>query len=113
LSASPLRHRRVLAAGTRLGSTTTWSRTRSFDDLEQARKRLGEIGTEASYRLLIEGKEPSLTQFAADGGFDLVLLPARRRLLRAARHPAAPRLRLAGAGAEVRVVGERRGDAAG
>jgi hypothetical protein len=83
------------------------------DDLESARARLGEIGAEAAYRLLIEGVEPSLEQFTADGDFELVLLPARRRPLRAASHPAAPRLRRAGAGAEVRIVGPRRAGASG
>jgi hypothetical protein len=81
------------------------------EDLESARARLGEIGAEATYRLLIEGSEPSLDGFAA-GGFDLVLLPARRRLLRAARHPAAGRLS-ASSGAEIRVVDARRSAVAG
>ena len=54
--------------------------------------------------LLIEGSEPSLAQFAGDGGFDLVLLPAHRRPLRSgAHHPEAARLKLT-AGAEIRIV---------
>lgn len=76
-------------------------------ELEHARERLDEFGVDASYRLLIEGTPPSLEQFAADGGFDLVLLPARRRPFRAARHPAAKQLSGACA-AEVRVVDARR-----
>ncbi len=82
------------------------------DDLESARARLGELGAEASYRLLVEGTEPSLDAFAAGGDFDVVLLPARRRLLRAAGHPAAGRLS-ASSGAEIRVVDARRSAVAG
>ena len=81
-------------------------------ELEQVRERLGELGVDASYRLLIEGAPPSLDQFVADGGFDVVLLPARRRPFRAAGHPAAKRLSGA-CGAEVRVIDARRPAAAG
>lgn len=73
-------------------------------DLAKARDRLGRAGEHAKFVLLIEGSEPSLAQFAVDGGFDLVLLPAHRRALRSgAHHPAAARLKLT-AGAEVRIV---------
>jgi hypothetical protein len=72
-------------------------------DLERARRQLE--GVEASYRLLVEGDPPTLAELA--GGFDLVLLPGRRRPFRAPGHPAAGRLS-AGACAEVRVVGARR-----
>jgi nucleotide-binding universal stress UspA family protein len=72
-------------------------------DLERARERLGEWAAHAHFRLLIEGAEPSFAQFASKGAFDLVLLPARRRLLRAAHHPEASRLKQI-AGAEIRIV---------
>ena len=75
-------------------------------DLEQARERLGRLAERASFRLLIEGAEPSLTQFAVDGGFDLVLLPAHWWPLRAAYHPEAKGLEVSGA--EIRIV-DRRG----
>jgi nucleotide-binding universal stress UspA family protein len=75
-------------------------------DLEHARARLGEFGAHASYELLIERTSPSLDEFAAAGGFDLVLLPARRRPLRAPGHPAAERLRLA-TGAEIKIIAPR------
>jgi hypothetical protein len=81
-------------------------------ELEQARERLEEFGVKASYRLLIEGTAPSLAQLVADSGFDLVLLPARRRPFRAAGHPAAKQLSGACA-AEVRVVDARRSGVAG
>jgi nucleotide-binding universal stress UspA family protein len=73
-------------------------------DLDRARRRLGRAGERANFVLLIDGSEPSLAQFAAEGGFDLVLLPAHRRPLRSgAHHPEAARLKLT-AGAEIRIV---------
>jgi nucleotide-binding universal stress UspA family protein len=76
------------------------------EDLDHARARLAEFGVRASYELLIECAWPSLDEFAAAGRFDLVLLPARRRPLRAPGHPGAERLRLA-TGAEIQVVTPR------
>jgi len=73
-------------------------------DLEQARARLGQAAERAAFVLLIDGADQTLEQLAGSGGFDLVLLPARRRpLSRGARHPDAARLRLT-VGAEVRIV---------
>ena len=80
-------------------------------DLEHARAQLGRAAGRASFQLLVEGVPPSLAQFAAAGGFDLVLLPARRRPLRAAYHPQAKRLGQV-PGAEIRIV-DRRGAGAG
>jgi hypothetical protein len=75
-------------------------------DLDSARRRLTQLGVTASYELLIEGADRTLAEFAAAGGFELVLLPARRRPLRAAAHPAAGTLSRV-AGAEIRVVDAR------
>jgi nucleotide-binding universal stress UspA family protein len=75
-------------------------------DLDHARARLEELGVHASYELLVDGVAPSLDEFAAAGRFDLVLLPARRRPMRAPGHPAADRLRRA-TGAEVQVIARR------
>jgi hypothetical protein len=81
-------------------------------DLDSARRRLAQLGVSASYELLIEGADRSpvpfrvLAKFAAAGGVDLALLPARRRPLRATSHPAAGELSRV-AGAEVRVVDAR------
>jgi len=73
-------------------------------DLAHARHYLGPAAERASFVLLIEGGEPSLAQFASERGFDLVLLPARWRLLRSgAHHPEAARLKVT-AGAEIRIV---------
>jgi hypothetical protein len=76
------------------------------EDLDSARRRLADLGVAASYELLIEGADRSLAEFAAAGGFKLVLLPARRRPLRTRSHPAAGALSYV-AGAEVRVVDAR------
>jgi nucleotide-binding universal stress UspA family protein len=73
-------------------------------DLDRARERLGPAAGSTTFVLLIEGADQTLEQFAHSGGFDLVLLPARRRLLRSgAHHPEAARLRVS-AGAEIRIV---------
>jgi nucleotide-binding universal stress UspA family protein len=75
-------------------------------DLDHARAWLEEFGVGASYELLIDGVSPSLDELAAAGRFDLVLLPARRRLMRAPGHPAAARL-LRATGAEIHVIAPR------
>jgi nucleotide-binding universal stress UspA family protein len=72
-------------------------------DLDLARERLGQAAEHAAFVLLIEGADQTLEQFARSGGFDLVLLPGRRRPLRAARHPEASRLEHV-ARAEIRIV---------
>jgi hypothetical protein len=75
-------------------------------ELEQARKALGVHAAHASFELLIEGAGPPLGAWCAASGFDLILLPARRRPLRSLKHPAAARLRRQTA-AEVQVVAAR------
>ena len=73
-------------------------------DLDKARARLGQAAERAAFVLLVDGADQTFEQFAESGGFDLVLLPARRRpLRRGARHPEASRLRLS-VGAEIRIV---------
>jgi hypothetical protein len=72
-------------------------------ELRQARELLGDVGNRASFRLLVQDKDPPLAAWIAAGGFDVVLLPARRRPLRSAKHPAADQLRKS-TSAEVRVV---------
>jgi nucleotide-binding universal stress UspA family protein len=72
-------------------------------DLERARERLAGAAGPATFVLLVDGADQTLEQFARSGGFDLVLLPSRRRPLRGAFHPEAQRLRHL-AGAEIRIV---------
>jgi nucleotide-binding universal stress UspA family protein len=88
------------------GSALEYNRVLRADaeaELEQARAALGEHAPHASFELLIEGVDPPLADWCAAAGFDLILLPARRRPLRSLKHPAAGRLRRQTA-AEVRVV---------
>ena len=72
-------------------------------ELRQARELLGFAGNRASFKLLVQDKDPPLAAWIAAGGFDVVLLPARRRPLRRAKHPAADQLRRS-TSAEVRIV---------
>lgn len=72
-------------------------------DLDLACERLAGAGVGATYKLLVEGKGPSLPEFASEREFDLVLLPGRRRLLGGHRHPEADRVTRA-CGVAVRVV---------
>jgi nucleotide-binding universal stress UspA family protein len=75
-------------------------------ELEQAREALGEQAAHATFELLVEGVDPPLAAWCAASGFDLILLPARRRPLRLRGHPDASRLRGQTA-AEVRIVDGR------
>jgi universal stress protein family protein len=81
------------------------------EELHEAKRHLGEFADDARIELLIEGADPPLVDWSAAHGFDTILLPARRRLLRSVKHPDATRL-LRGTGAEVRVIDARGGDAA-
>lgn len=101
------------ASGARCGnSALDFNRAIADDaarDLDLACERLASAGVGATYKLLVEGKDPTLPEFASEREFDLVLLPARRRLLGGHRHPEAARVSRA-CGVAVRVV---RGVAAG
>lgn len=71
-------------------------------ELDQAREKLGPAAAHTTFRMLVEGVDPTLDEWCEQGGFDLILLPARRRPFRSLKHPrAAPLMR---SGAEVRVV---------
>jgi hypothetical protein len=72
-------------------------------ELRQARELLGHAGNRASFKLLVQDKDPPLAAWIAACGFDVVLLPARRRPLRSAKHPAVDQLRRS-TSAEVRIV---------
>lgn len=72
-------------------------------ELRQARTLLGDVGRLASFTLLVQDKDPPLAAWIAAAGFEVVLLPARRRLMRRATHPLADELRRS-TGADVRIV---------
>jgi Universal stress protein family len=73
-------------------------------ELDHAREVVWATGARAEFELLVEGSGPTLQAFAALGRYELILLPARRRLLRSGGHPAASALSRV-PGAEVRIVG--------
>jgi nucleotide-binding universal stress UspA family protein len=61
-------------------------------DLARACDRLATAGVRLTCRVLVDGHDPPLEQFAAAEGFGLILLPSRRPRWRPARHPWARRL---------------------
>jgi hypothetical protein len=73
-------------------------------DLDVARRLLGSLAERIVFHVVSEGGDQSLARWAADGAFDFVLLPARRRLFWRKAHPLAAALRESTA-ADVRVVG--------
>ena len=75
-------------------------------ELAEAREGLGEAADRAMFVLLVEGRDPPLQDWSAEIGFDVILLPARRRPMRSLKHPAAAGLKRR-TGADVRVVGPR------
>ena len=95
------------ASGSRCGGSAlefnTIVKQTVANELDGARERLGLAAGRTSYALLVEGEDPPLEEWIATQGFDVILLPARRRLRRSSDHPAAARLRRL-TDAEVRVV---------
>lgn len=73
-------------------------------DLAEARRLLGSLAGPIVFEVVSEGGNSSLAGWAADNGFDVILLPARRRLFSRRAHPLAATLRESTA-ADVRVVG--------
>jgi hypothetical protein len=73
-------------------------------ELLEATALLGSVAEDITVKLLVEGSDLPLEKWVVQGGFDVVLLPARRRVLGSRDHPAARRLRRF-TDADVRVVG--------
>ncbi len=97
-------------SGSRCGNSATLYnlvvRDAVAQELDAARQPLAEIGARAAFTLLVDGTDPPLHEWVNRDGVDLVLLPARRRPLRSAKHPAAAALRRH-TRAEVRIVEAR------
>ncbi len=72
-------------------------------DLHEARRLLGPLAERIVFEVVVEGGNASLAAWAADGAFNIILLPARRRLFFRGGHPLAATLRKSTA-ADVRVV---------
>lgn len=73
-------------------------------ELDEARRLLGSLAERTVFEVVPEGGDASLARWAADRGFEVILLPARRRLFSRQGHPLAAALRESTA-ADVRVVG--------
>jgi len=73
-------------------------------ELLEARALMGPAGDLARYRVLVDGRDPPIDQWASER-FDLALLP-RRRVRRRGSHPAAEALRQTGIRVET-VTGRR------
>jgi hypothetical protein len=102
VSVAPQDTRLCCGAGSAIDYNRTVCETADAE-LRQARQLLGPVGKRASFKLLVQDKDPPLGAWIAAGYFDVVLLPARRRPLRRAKHPAADQLRRS-TSAEVRVI---------
>jgi hypothetical protein len=72
-------------------------------ELHDAAARLDCGARDVKVKLLVEGRDPPLEEWVVQSGVDLVLLPARWRVLRSRSHPAAQLLRRL-TDASVRVV---------
>jgi hypothetical protein len=73
-------------------------------ELDEDRRLLGSLAEPIVFQVVSEGEDRSLARWAADGAFEVILLPARRRLFSRPAHPLAAALRESTA-ADVRVVG--------
>jgi hypothetical protein len=78
-------------------------RDEAASELREAAHLLPDTAQSTRFTLLVEGRDPPLRAWVAQHGFELVLLPARRRLLRSPGHPALRKLRRV-VGASVRLV---------
>jgi hypothetical protein len=73
-------------------------------DLAEALRLLGSLAGRIVFEVVFDGGNTSLTGWAAAHAFDVILLPARRRLFSRLAHPLAAALRKSTT-ADVRVVG--------
>ncbi len=73
-------------------------------DLDEAHRLVGSLAERSAFEVVVEVGRTSLASWAVDGAFDVILLPARRRLFSRQAHPVAAALRGSTA-ADVCVVG--------
>jgi nucleotide-binding universal stress UspA family protein len=73
-------------------------------ELDEARRLLGSLAERIVFEVVFDGGDTSLAAWVAARAFDIILLPARRRLFSRGAHPAAATLRGSTA-ADVRVIG--------
>jgi hypothetical protein len=79
-------------------------RDSALRDLDEARRLLGSLAERAVFEVVVEGGDTSLSGWVVNRAFDVILLPARRRLFSRGAHPVAATLRGSTA-ADVRIVG--------
>jgi len=72
-------------------------------ELDDARRLLGSVADGIVFEVVFDGGDRSLAGWVADRAFDVVLLPARRRLISRRSHPVAATLRES-TSADVRIV---------
>jgi hypothetical protein len=77
-------------------------REEAESELLQAREILGDAAGRATFKSLVGTQDPPLGVWAAGQGFELIILPSRRRAF--GGHPLARRLRRA-TSAELRLIG--------
>ena len=70
----------------------------------EARRLLGSLAERTVFEVVVEGGDTSLSGWVVSRAFDVILLPARRRLFSRGAHPVAATLRGSTA-ADVRIVG--------
>jgi hypothetical protein len=73
-------------------------------ELSEARRLFGSLAERVVFEVVSEGGDTSLARWAADGAFEVILLPARRWLFSRKGHPLAAALRESTT-ADVRLVG--------
>jgi hypothetical protein len=79
-------------------------RDSALRDLDEARRLLGSLAERTVFEVVVEGGDKSLSGWVVNRAFDVILLPARRRLFSRGAHPLAATLRGSTA-ADVRIVG--------
>jgi hypothetical protein len=78
-------------------------------ELQQAADLLDTPGHVTSLALLVEGRDPPLPAWLTSHGFETILVPARRRILRSPDHPCSSAVRRAGCRVQLVTAGHHAG----